>query len=178
MKRSNIGYGAQLVGKGRVNHTRAIFVDRDGTLNLERRDYVKSPNEMEIIPGACEQIARIAEGYPYIIVITNQSVVGRGIITKEMLGQIDAKLEREFYDRTGRRINHVFFCPHRPEDNCNCRKPKTELFVEASRKYDLALQQCVFVGDKDSDEEAARRIGCQFIRVKTNSAEVLGKMSV
>ena len=153
--------------------SRAFFVDRDGVLNFERADYVKSINELKMIPGASEQIALKAQGFPYLIVVTNQSVVGRGIISEARLKEINKGLQEEFYKRTGRRIDQVYYCPHAPADNCTCRKPKIELFEKAAEKYDLNLTNSVFVGDKDTDEEAARRMGCGFIKVKSNTSEII-----
>jgi histidinol-phosphate phosphatase family protein len=156
---------------------RAVFVDRDGTLNYERPDYVKSPEELRMIPGACEQVAKIARGFPLIIVITNQSVVGRGIISEGVLDDIHRNLKREFLQRSGRTINHIFYCPHRPEDNCDCRKPKIGLFLSAARLYHLDLPKSVLIGDKVTDEEAAKRVGCGYINVKTNTAEITGRIT-
>jgi D-glycero-D-manno-heptose 1,7-bisphosphate phosphatase len=156
----------------------ALFVDRDGVLNFERQDYVKSVSELKIIAGACEQVARIAEKFPYIFVATNQSVVGRGLISEDTLKGINDSLSREFFNRTGRHIDRVFYCPHKPEDQCNCRKPKTELFERAAEEYNLDLTRSVFIGDKDSDKEASRRIDCGFIRVKTNTSEIIQEASV
>jgi len=151
---------------------RAVFVDRDGTLNFDRPGYVKSPDELEMIPGACEQIARMAEGCPLILVITNQSVVGRGIISEATLKEINEKLELEFYRRTGRKIDDIFYCPHKPDDNCECRKPKTKLIFDAARLYNLDLKGCVLVGDKRTDEEAAINAGCSYIGVGTNTTVI------
>jgi len=156
----------------------ALFVDRDGVLNFERQDYVKSVDELKIVSRACEQVARIAESFPYIFVVTNQSVVGRGIISEDTLKEVNNAIEKEFFNRTGRRIDKIYYCPHKPEDLCNCRKPKTELFERAAKDYNLDLSRSVFIGDKDSDEEAAKRIGCGFIRIKTNTSEIIQEASV
>lgn len=151
----------------------ALFIDRDGVMNFERSDYVKSVDELKVIPGAFNQISELAKKFPRLIIVTNQSVVGRGIISEPTLNQIDDALVRAFYYETGRKIDRVYYCPHKPEDNCQCRKPETLLFEKAARDYQLDLTKCLFIGDKETDEEAARRIGCQFIRVKTNTAEIL-----
>jgi histidinol-phosphate phosphatase family protein len=177
MKEPNVQADSQSIGASGEGTNRAIFADRDGTLNFERPDHVKSPEELVVIPGACEQISQIAQGFPYIIIITNQAVIGRGIISEDMLKKINTKMEEEFKIRTGRRIDYTFYCPHTPADNCDCRKPKTELFIKASHMFHLSLPDCVYVGDKDTDQEAAKKIGCRFIRVKTNTPEVLGKIS-
>lgn len=159
-------------------HRRALFVDRDGVLDFERSDYVKSIEELKMVPGACEKISRYAADYPLIIMITNQSVVGRGIISHEELKEINETVRSQFFNRAGRKIDAIYYCPHRPEENCNCRKPRTLLFQKAANDFDLDLGKCVFIGDKETDEEAARRIGCGFIRVKTNTSEVISKEPV
>ena len=158
--------------------TKALFVDRDGVLDFERSDYVKSIEELKIVPGACEKISRFAKDFPFVIMITNQSVVGRGIISDEKLREINEAVRYEFFRRTGRKIDAVYYCPHRPDEGCSCRKPKTLLFQKASVDFHLDLKKCVFIGDKQTDEEAARRIGCGFIRVKTNTSEIISKEPV
>jgi histidinol-phosphate phosphatase family protein len=147
-------------------------------LNFERSDYVKSLDELKPIPGAFKQIFGLAGDFPFLIVITNQSVVGRGIISESTLRQINEALIQAFFAETGKKIDRVYYCPHRPEDNCKCRKPKSELFERAARDFDLDLTKCLFLGDKDTDEEAARRIGSRFIRVKTNTAELIPEANV
>jgi D-glycero-D-manno-heptose 1,7-bisphosphate phosphatase len=158
--------------------TRALFVDRDGVLNDERTDYVKSIGELKIIDGACEQVAKLADDFSHIIVVSNQSVVGRGIISEKTLKEINNRLQNEFFNRTGKKIDQVFYCPHKPSDNCNCRKPKIELFERAAKEFGLDLSKCVFIGDKDTDQKAAEKIGCGFIRMKTNTSQIIREASI
>ena len=135
--------------------------------------HTKSPDELEIIDGACEQIVSLARDYDFVIVVTNQSVVGRGLISEETLQQINTKLIRQFFERTGKSIVRIYYCPHKPLDGCSCRKPQIGLFEQAAREFALDLSKCVYVGDKDSDEEAAKQVGCNFIRIRTNSTEMI-----
>jgi histidinol-phosphate phosphatase family protein len=151
----------------------AFLSDRDGVLDFERSDYVKSIAELKFIPGAFKQVSELAKEFPFLIIITNQSVVGRGLTTEDTLKRINQVLVDKFLEETGRKIDGIYYCPHKPEDNCKCRKPRTELFERAAKDFNLDLSKSVFIGDKSTDEEAARRAGCGFIRVKTNTSEII-----
>ncbi|MDA4112120.1 MAG: HAD family hydrolase [Thaumarchaeota archaeon] len=146
---------------------RAVFLDRDGVLNKERKDHVKSVRELEIIPGVPEAIAKLSPLDLKIITITNQSVINRGLTTREEVEKIHKKMSQSISAKGGR-IDAVYYCPHRPDEDCDCRKPKTGLFRTAALDFDLDLGQSWFVGDKETDAEAANKLGCHFIRVQTN----------
>jgi histidinol-phosphate phosphatase family protein len=151
-----------------LSSAKAIFLDRDGILNRERKDYVKSPEELEMLPGIEEPLRSIREKGFQIIVVTNQSAVGRGLTTSELLENIHAKMRTELESR-GCVLDAIYYCPHTPEAKCSCRKPQPGLIEAAARERGIDLSKSWFVGDKESDMEAAKRAGCRGIKVPTNN---------
>jgi histidinol-phosphate phosphatase family protein len=146
---------------------RAVFLDRDGVLNRERPDFVKSPEELEILPGIEGPLHEIQKLGFRIVIVTNQSVVGRGLTTNHEMSKIHRKLLRELV-RFGCVIDGVYYCPHRPDEGCGCRKPEPGLILKASRELGIDTTRSWMIGDKEIDLEAARRAGCRGIRVPTN----------
>lgn len=146
--------------------TRAIFLDRDGVINRERADYVKGWDEFELLPGALSALDHLADLAWPILVITNQSAVGRGLMTLATVEYIHACLQRQF-EATGARIDRFYVCPHRPEDGCDCRKPKPGLLRQAAVDYGLDLTQCIVIGDSLSDAAVAQAVGARCILVKS-----------
>jgi D-glycero-D-manno-heptose 1,7-bisphosphate phosphatase len=144
----------------------AVFLDRDGTINWERADYVKSWEEYEWLPGALAALCALAELHVPIFVVTNQSIVGRGILDTSALQAIHARVRAEV-SAAGGRLDDFFICPHAPADQCGCRKPKPGLLLEAAARYQLDLERCVFVGDSISDMQAAQAAGCAWLLVRT-----------
>ena len=147
--------------------SRAVFLDRDGVLTRERPDYVKTPDELEILPGIEAPLREIQKRGFQIVIITNQSVVGRGLTTHDEMSRIHEKLRVELA-RLGCRIDAIYYCPHRPDEGCNCRKPEPGLILKASRELGIDTAKSWMIGDKEMDLEAARRAGCRGIRVPTN----------
>lgn len=151
----------------------AVFLDRDGTINVERADYVKSVEELVFLDGALEAIRNLSRLNVPIVLITNQSVIGRGIVTSEQVDDIHAYLRACVHSADGR-IDAIYLCPHRPDEGCACRKPKPGLLLAAAAELHLDLRRCVFIGDSITDLEAARAVGCQPIMVRTGrQAQVL-----
>jgi len=144
----------------------AIFLDRDGVINRERADYVKAWEEMELLPGVLPALGRLARLPVPICVISNQSAIGRGIVTEQTVCAMHRRL-RDTIAAQGGRIDAFFVCPHRPEDGCNCRKPKPGLLLQAAERYNLSLAHCVFIGDSYTDHLAAESAGCPFIGVES-----------
>jgi D-glycero-D-manno-heptose 1,7-bisphosphate phosphatase len=144
----------------------AVFLDRDGTINRERADYVKSWQEYEWLPGALAALTALARFEVPIFVVTNQSALGRGILEAGALDAIHAHLRAEV-EAVGGRIDGFLICPHAPQDRCACRKPQPGLLLEAARRYHLELGRCVFVGDTVTDMQAAMAAGCSSILVRT-----------
>ena len=147
----------------------AILLDRDGVINRERSDYVKSWEEFEFLPGALLALKRLA-AYPWpIIVITNQSAVGRELISEADLVAIHARMIEAVY-QAGGRIDAIFACPHRPEDHCDCRKPRPGLLLQAAQSFQAELRRCIFIGNALTDYQAAAAVNCPTILV--NSGEI------
>ncbi len=137
----------------------ALFLDRDGTINVDYV-YIADPDLIELIPGSAEAIRRAQDAGWLVVVITNQSGVGRGLIKPEALPQIHARMEKLLEERAGATIDRYGICIHAPAEDCECRKPKPKLVEEAARDLDIDLQGSVFVGDKLTDIAAGRRSRC------------------
>lgn len=144
----------------------AVLLDRDGVINLERSDYVKSWQEFELLPGSLEALARLAVLDCPILVISNQSAIGRGLMTWDTVVHIHVSLQRAAAEEGGR-IDGFYVCPHHPHDGCDCRKPQPGMLLQAARDFDLALENCIFVGDAVTDYQAAMATGCRSILVRT-----------
>jgi len=145
---------------------KAVFLDRDGVINENRDNYVKSLTEFHFLPGALEALALLATTPLAVVVVTNQSAVGRGRMSEATLTAIHDWMLARVRDAGGR-IDAVYTCPHRPEDACSCRKPQPHLLYQAAWELGIDLQRSVFVGDSVSDARAARAAGCDFILVLT-----------
>jgi D-glycero-D-manno-heptose 1,7-bisphosphate phosphatase len=150
----------------------AVFFDRDGTLTVES-DWVRCAQEIVLVPGAAEAIARVRRAGYAAVVVTNQSAVARGLISESELAAIHAELAARL-ERSGARLDGVFACPHHPTEglgeykrDCDCRKPKSGLLVRASRELDLDLDRSWIVGDAERDLLAGVRLGVRGVLVGT-----------
>ena len=143
---------------------KAIFIDRDGVINYNRNDYVKSWDEFKFIPGAKEAIKKINDSKVLLIIITNQSPIGRGIFTPDTLHKIHTRMLDEI-SKKGGHIDAIYYCPHHPDDNCDCRKPKPGLILRATHDFNIDLSHSWMIGDSDSDLVAGRTVGCNVIMV-------------
>lgn len=144
-----------------------VFLDRDGVINKNRNDYVKTWDEFEFLPNAKKGIKLLNDNGFKILIITNQSVVGRGIIKEKTLNEIHEKMLKEL-NECGCRIEKIYCCPHAPRDNCDCRKPKPGLLLKAADDFDLDLKECHFIGDNETDKEAGDAVGCKTYLVSEN----------
>jgi histidinol-phosphate phosphatase family protein len=157
----------------------AIFLDRDGVINVNRDDYVKSWDEFEFIPGAKEALKRINESDYMLIIITNQSPIGRGIFSTETLDDIHNRMLHEL-GKAGAHIDAIYYCPHKPDDGCDCRKPKPGLIIRAANDFNIDLNSSWMIGDSDSDLEAGKKAGCKTAKVDSKNSllkvveEILG----
>lgn len=146
---------------------RAVFIDRDGVLNrLIVQGYVRHPDELEVLPEAMEALRRLASETDFLLVLlTNQSVVGRGDISRSQLDQIHARLLAQI-EAAGGRLDLLQVCPHAPFLGCDCRKPRPGMLLEAARLLHLDLTQCWTIGDSVRDIQAGRSAGTRtgFIR--------------
>jgi len=142
-------------------------MDRDGVINRDRSDYVKSSSEFEFLPGSLDALKLLTVNDYNIILITNQSVINRKMATEEGLRDIHTKMENAVVDH-GSRIEAIYYCPHLPEDGCSCRKPETGLIDRAKAEYGLDLSETCMIGDSLKDIQCARRAGCgKVILVRT-----------
>jgi D-glycero-D-manno-heptose 1,7-bisphosphate phosphatase len=135
------------------------ILDRDGTINEDSADYVKSPAEWQPLPGALEAIARINHAGWHVVLVTNQSGLGRGLFDMGALNAMHAKMH-EMLAAVGGRVDAIFYCPHAPEDNCNCRKPASGLYEQIAERYGVDLKGMPTVGDSVRDLVAGARVGC------------------
>lgn len=144
----------------------AIFLDRDGVINRERADYVKSWEEFEMLPGVLAGLSRFSSLNVPVLVLTNQSAIGRGLVSMATVNAIHSLLLRLVH-AAGGRIDAFYVCPHHPADGCACRKPKPGLLLQAAAEFNLDLTACVFIGDSYTDYQAAQAVGCNSILVQS-----------
>jgi D-glycero-D-manno-heptose 1,7-bisphosphate phosphatase len=143
---------------------RAVFLDRDGVINRERSDYVRSWSEFEFLPQALPALAALNWAGATVVVVTNQSVVGRGLISEQQLARIHDRMRSEI-SAAGGDIDAVYVCIHTPAAGCPCRKPRTALFESAAADLGIDLRESVMVGDALTDVQAARAVGCRPVLV-------------
>jgi histidinol-phosphate phosphatase family protein len=149
----------------------AIFLDRDGVIIENCDHYVRSWTDVSFIPAAIKALRWIAPLDVAVIVATNQAGVGKGIITLKLASEINQRIVSEVRAHNGR-IDAAYLCPHRPEDNCDCRKPKPGMLVRASREWGIDLARSIMIGDAITDMQAAQAAGVRGILVKTGRGEV------
>ena len=143
---------------------KAIFVDRDGTLNYDR-GYTHKLSDLKIYDDIIPLLMDYYEKNFLIIVITNQSGIGRGYYTVDEMESFNREIAKELIFK-GIKIEDFFYCPHTPDQGCRCRKPETGLIEEAAIKYDIDISNSVVIGDRESvDGEMARKLGMKFIKV-------------
>jgi D-glycero-D-manno-heptose 1,7-bisphosphate phosphatase len=143
---------------------RTVFVDRDGVINVNRPEYVTSWSAFEFLPGSLPALALLADRGFEVVVVTNQSVVNRGLLSRARLAEIHAQMCATIAHHGGR-VRAVLYCPHRPDEGCACRKPRPGLLRQAQQRLGVDPSTAVLVGDHPADLEAARRAGCRSILV-------------
>ncbi|OGT29491.1 MAG: D-glycero-beta-D-manno-heptose-1,7-bisphosphate 7-phosphatase [Gammaproteobacteria bacterium RBG_16_51_14] len=143
-----------------------IILDRDGVINQDSDDYIKSPEEWQALPGSLEAIARLSQYGYHVVIASNQSGLARKLFTIETLNAIHQKMHNQL-SQLGGRIEAIFFCPHAPKHGCNCRKPRPGLLQDISRRLRMTLKNVPCVGDKLSDIEAALAVDAKPILVRT-----------
>lgn len=144
----------------------AIFLDRDGVIIENRENYVRSWSDVCLIPAALQALRRWSTLGVAIVMVTNQACVGKGIITLEQAEQINWRVIAQVTGDGGR-IDAAYLCPHRPDENCDCRKPKPGMLLRATHDLDLDLARSVMIGDAITDMQAAQAAGVRAILVKT-----------
>ncbi len=147
-----------------------IILDRDGVINHDSDDYIKSPDEWELIEGSGLAIAKLNKLGFKVAVITNQSGIARGYFSLSTLGSIHQKL-LDYIENQGGQIDAVYFCPHGPGDNCECRKPLAGMFKDLAEQHVVDLSNCYAIGDSIRDLEAGHSVNCKPILLKTGKGE-------
>jgi len=143
-----------------------VILDRDGVINHDSDDYIKSPDEWISIPGSIEAIAKLNHAGFLVCVATNQSGIARGYFDILTLNKIHEKMLHETA-LAGGNIDGIFFCPHSPDDKCNCRKPLPGLLLQISKRFSISLENSFFIGDSKKDIQAAEMAGAKPILVRT-----------
>ncbi|MEO7336491.1 MAG: D-glycero-beta-D-manno-heptose 1,7-bisphosphate 7-phosphatase [Caldimonas sp.] len=154
-----------------------IILDRDGTINEDRDDYVKSPDEWVPIPGSLEAIARLNHAGWHTVVATNQSGLARRLFDTAALNAVHIKMNQELA-KVGGRVDAVFFCPHGPSEGCHCRKPLPGLFEMIADRYGVDLAEVPLVGDTLRDLQAGAAVGCPPHLVRTGKAARLDEAQI
>ncbi|MBT9568488.1 MAG: D-glycero-beta-D-manno-heptose 1,7-bisphosphate 7-phosphatase [Thiobacillus sp.] len=147
-----------------------IILDRDGVINIDSAQFIKTPDEWKPIPGSLEAIARLTREGWRVVVATNQSGLARGLFEMATLNAIHAKMHKAV-TQAGGRIEAVFYCPHAAEMDCECRKPKAGLFKEIAARYGSDLQDVPSIGDSLRDLQAALAVGARPLLVRTGKGE-------
>lgn len=157
------------------NKKKALFLDRDGVINRYPgdREYVTSWERFRFLPGAKKALSELSKKYD-LFVVSNQAGVGKGVYHQRELDRITENMLKAV-KREGGAIKQVFYCTHRQEENCGCRKPKAGLLTLARKKYRLNLKDSFFVGDTIRDIETARNAGCKSILVLSGKEKLPGK---
>ena len=147
-----------------------IILDRDGVINEDSDDYIKSPDEWIPIPGSLDAISRLNHAGYSVVIASNQSGIARGYFSLETLAAMSVKMNN-LLSPLGGRIDAMFFCPHGPKDGCDCRKPKPGLLTEIGNRFQASLGEVMFVGDNMNDVKAALAAGAQPVIVRTGKGE-------
>ncbi|PHS13214.1 MAG: D-glycero-beta-D-manno-heptose-1,7-bisphosphate 7-phosphatase [Blastopirellula sp.] len=160
--------------KSNLKPNAALFLDRDGTVNIDT-GYIDSPEKLQLIPGAAEAIARVNQAGVPVIIVTNQSGIARGMYTEQTLKEIHHRMD-ELLQEADAHVDAYYHCPHHTEgivpayqQACKCRKPEPGMFLTAAAEMNIDLSKSVMIGDKRSDLEAGLNAGCAAILVRTGN---------
>jgi len=148
---------------------RAVFLDRDGTMAVDVA-YCRRPEDFELFPTTAKAIRLLNEHGYKVIVITNQSGVARGYFTEDTLDKIHRKMRKQL-DKEGARIDSIYYCPHHPNDNCECRKPKPKMILQAVGEHDIDPKRSFMVGDKPHDIQLGQNTGCRTVLIPGGTEE-------
>ena len=151
-----------------------VILDRDGVINYDSAEFIKKPEEWKPIPGSLEAIARLNQAGHRVVVATNQSGIGRGLLDMATLNAIHDKMHKALA-HVGGRIDAVFYCPHAEDANCNCRKPKPGLLEDIARRFNVDLAGVPCIGDSLRDLQAAAQVLAQPILVLTGKGRQTAK---
>jgi D-glycero-D-manno-heptose 1,7-bisphosphate phosphatase len=147
-----------------VHKRRAVFLDRDGVINVNRSDHVKSWEEFVFLPRSLDALRKIAASDFFAIVTTNQAAINRNLVEDATVRDIHNRMEAAI-EHAGGCLQAIYYCPHRPDENCDCRKPRPGMYLQAAREFNLDLAASYVIGDTMADVNAARAIEAQPILV-------------
>jgi len=150
---------------------KAIFLDRDGVIN-EDKGFIKKIKDFDIFQGVFQALKQFQEKGFKLIIITNQSGIGRGYYTEQDFHKLTDYI-LDLFKKQGIKIEKVYFCPHKPEDNCECRKPKTKLITQAIEKFNINLSESWMIGDKEKDILMGKAVGCKTVLVESSHSKDL-----
>lgn len=148
----------------------AVLLDRDGVLNADSDEYVKSWEEYHLYPGALEALRQFHDAGLEVYLVTNQAGIGRGVFPYRNLLDIFIRLRLSAH-HAGGQIHGIAFCPHRQDEGCACRKPRTGMLLKLAAKYGLDLSRSIMVGDSFTDIQVARKVGCATVFLRTRGSE-------
>lgn len=144
-----------------------VFLDRDGVISQDSPNHIKSWEEFYFLPKAKDGIKLLTENGFHVIVITNQSVIARGMTSVEELEGIHINMKKEI-ERYGGKIKDIYYCPHHPDDGCNCRKPQPGMLKKAIEDYEVDPSRSFMVGDRMMDVEVGKKVGCKTIIIPSD----------
>lgn len=151
-----------------MSKNKVIFLDRDGIINEKRDDYVKSVKELEIFPDIVDSIKKFKELGYLVIVITNQSAINRGLTSHRHIKEIHEAIQN-YLNKNQTSIDKFYYCPHRPDEACHCRKPKPGLLLHAIEDFNIDTRSSWVIGDSESDILAGKEVGCRTLKIEKNS---------
>ena len=148
---------------------KTVFLDRDGVINRNLdNDYVKSWSEFEFLPNSLEAIGFLTHSGYQLIIVTNQTCINKGILSSKALNEIHRKMLAEI-ESAGGRIHAIYYCPHRDDENCTCRKPKPGMLVRAASEHEIDLDNTYLIGDSNRDIQAGNQFGACSLLVLTRN---------
>ncbi len=148
---------------------KAVFIDRDGVINQDLGKYVTKPEEFVFLPNAIGALKRLYKSDYKVIVITNQGGIGKGLYTEDDVKAIHKKMH-QLLEEQGVKIDGLYYCPHHPNDKCECRKPRLGMVNKAIKEHEIDTKKSFFIGDKTSDIKAGKDAGCKTFLVRTGYA--------
>ena len=151
-------------------HMKLVILDRDGVINRDSSSFIKSPEEWVPIKGSLEAIAQLSQAGYEVVIITNQSGIGRGLFSADTLAKIHVRMI-DYVQQHGGKIQSILFCPHHPDDDCTCRKPLPGMYQELAERLNIDYSTVFSVGDSIRDLQAAEAAGAKPVLVKTGNGK-------
>jgi len=149
-----------------TKHYNLILLDRDGVINFDNEGYISHPDHWQAIPGSLKAIARLNQAGIKVVVVSNQSGLGRGLFTESQLNAVHQKMHDELA-KIGGHLDAILYCPHHPNEQCQCRKPNTQLLTMAQHQFNVSKDNMAIIGDSECDVLAGKNLGCDTHLVLT-----------